>query len=330
MSAANRHSHDTTHEGTCIMTLATLHHGKKAGMVTATALALSVMAGLAAPASAQTLERIQTAGKIVLGYEADAAPFAFTDGEGNAAGYAARLCAIVADQIGAQVNLPDLPVEWVPVDAAGGLAAVQAGQVDLMCGAMPVTLANRAEVSFSLPIFPGGTGALVSTDTPDALIALLSDREAAARPIWRGAPARTFIDRKTFAVVEGSPAATWLAGRITTFDLSPEVAAVASSADGIAQVADGSADVFFGDLAAVLATANDPAAGGDLMVIPRYFTHEPVALALPRGDEDFRLAVDTALSQAYRSDAFGPAFVEYFGEPAEILTMFFDLTALPE
>jgi polar amino acid transport system substrate-binding protein len=310
------------------MTLATSIRETKAGL--ATAIALAAMVGMAAPATAQTLERIQTAGKIVLGYEADAAPFAFTDADGNVAGYAARLCSIVAEQIGGQLGLPDVAMEWVPVDEAGRLAAVQSGQVDLVCGAVPVTLASRAEVSFSLPIFPGGTGALVSTGTPDALIALLSDRDAATRPIWRAAPARTFIDRKTFAVVEGSPAATWLEGRIATFNMSSEVAAVDNSRDGVAQVIDGSADVFFGDLAAVLAAANDPAAGGNLMVIPRYFSHEPAAFAMSRGDEDFRLAVDSALSQAYRSDAFDAAFVEYFGEPAEILTMFFDLTALPD
>jgi polar amino acid transport system substrate-binding protein len=298
--------------------------------VTAAALALSVMAGIAAPATAQTLDRIQTAGKIVLGYEADAAPFAFADADGNPAGYAARLCAIVAEQVGAQLNLPDLAVEWMPVDTAAPLSAVQSGQVDLMCGAVPVTLANRAEVSFSIPIFPGGTGALVSSGTPDALIALLSDREAATRPIWRAAPARTFIDQKTFAVVEGSPAAAWLEGRIDSFDLSPRIATVATNDEGIQQVADGTADVFFGDLAALMAAANDEAKAGELYVLPRYFSHQPVAFALARSDEDFRLAVDSALSAAYQSEAFDGAFVEYFGEPAEILTTFFDLTALPE
>lgn len=80
-------------------------------------------------------------------------------------------------------------------------------------------------------------------------------------------------------------------------------------------------------MATVLAAAND---GDNLMALPRYFPHEPAALALTRGDEDFRLAVDRARSLAFRSERFTAAFVEYFGEPAEALTVFFDHIALPD
>ncbi len=289
--------------------------------------AFMVMLGLSAPVAAQTLERIQTAGTITLGYEADARPFSYSGDAGAPAGYAVRLCEIVADQVREQLNLTDLKVEWVPVETAARLSAVKSGRVDLFCGAVPLTLSNRAEVSFSIPIFPNGIGGLVTSDTPRALIAMLTDQEAATRPIWRGAPARTFINEKTFAVIEGSSAAAWLEERIGTLHLSSRVLAVPGSAEAIQHVADRTADVFFGDLATVLAAAND---GDNLMVLPRYFTHEPAAFALSRGDEDFRLAVDRALSLAFRSDKFAAAFVEYFGDPAEILTVFFDHIALPD
>lgn len=204
--------------------------------------ALSVMLGLSAPVAAQTLDRIQMAGAITLGYEADARPFSYSGETGATAGYAVRLCDIVADQVKAQLKLTDLKVEWVPVKPADRLAAVQSGQVDLFCGAVPLTLSNRAEASFSIPIFPNGIGGLVTSDTSRALIAILSDKEAATRPIWRAAPARTFFDEKTFVVVEGSAAAAWGEGRIGTLHLKSKVLAVPGSAEAIQHVADTTAD----------------------------------------------------------------------------------------
>ena len=42
---------------------------------------------------------------------------------------------------------------------------------------------------------------------------------------------------------------------------------------------------------------------GELVILDRLFTNEPAALALARGDEDFRLLVDRSLSQFYASSA---------------------------
>ena len=52
----------------------------------------------------------------------------------------------------------------------------------------------------------------------------------------------------------------------------------------------------------------------DLVILDRLFTHEPLALALARGDEDFRLLVDRSLSQLYASDGFGELYTRWFGE----------------
>ena len=50
--------------------------------------------------------------------------------------------------------------------------------------------------------------------------------------------------------------------------------------------------MFFGDRPILLDAAQRSASSGDLVVLDRLFTVEPLALALERGDEDFRLLVD--------------------------------------
>jgi polar amino acid transport system substrate-binding protein len=60
---------------------------------------------------------------------------------------------------------------------------------------------------------------------------------------------------------------------------------------------------------------------------PLLFTFE---LALGRGDDDFRLAVDRALSRIYRSGEIGGLCTDVFGEPDENALAFFRWNALPD
>ena len=69
---------------------------------------------------------------------------------------------------------------------------------------------------------------------------------------------------------------------------------------------------------------------GELVVLDRHFTYEPLALVLQRGDEDFRLIVDRALSGLYKSKGFRDLYASWFGEPDERTVTFFQQTALPE
>ena len=85
-----------------------------------------------------------------------------------------------------------------------GSTPVEDGAVDLLCGANTVTLTRREIVSFSIPIFPSGTGALLSADAPLALREVLAQGQPASRPIWRGSPARTVLERKTFSAIAGT------------------------------------------------------------------------------------------------------------------------------
>ena len=68
----------------------------------------------------------------------------------------------------------------------------------------------------------------------------------------------------------------------------------------------------------------------DLVVLDRQFTYAPIALALERGNADFRLIVDRALSQIFHSEKFHNLFVKWFGKPDQSADTFFRLSTLPE
>ncbi|WP_306752338.1 amino acid ABC transporter substrate-binding protein [Paracoccus actinidiae] len=294
-----------------------------------TLLTLCFAAALPVLAEAQTLERIQAANKIVLGFETDARPFSFDD-SGKPAGFSVALCNKVVDEVKSTLNLPELASEWTPINTQNGLDAVRNGTIDLLCGANSITLTDSATVSFSLPIFPGGTGVVLRSDALQDLRALLTDEQRPNRPIWRGAPARTFLDKKVFSAVSGSTSEDWLNERVKSLLLSSEVAPVSSYEEGLQRVADGQSAAFFGSLPILLNAVSHSQNASTLTVLPRQFTYEPIGLVLARGDEDFRLVVNRALSHVYRDKGFRELFTQWFGTPEEALVIFFTQTVLPD
>jgi putrescine:ornithine antiporter len=297
------------------------------------AIAVLAVAALAladgAPASAGALDQIKAGGRIRLGYRSDARPLSYRDDSGNPAGYSVELCLRIADATKAELGLPDLAVQWVPVTAENRFSALQQGEIDLLCGAASVTLARMKEVSFSIPAFPGGIGALLRADAPARLREVLSGRRPELRPYWRGT-VNQVLQAQSFSVVAGTTSESWVAGRLKDFQIAAKVAPVESYEAGIRGVLDRGSNVFFGDRAILLDAARRSPSAGDLIVLDRLFTYEPLALAFGRGDEDFRLVVDRTLSRLYRSGEIGGLYTRWCGEPDENALTFFRLNALPD
>ena len=279
-------------------------------------------------ASADTMDRIRESGKLTLGYRVDARPFSYMDASGNAAGYAIALCDAVSGAIKAESGNASLAVEWVPVTVEDRFAAVRESKVDLLCGPDAETLERRQEISFSIPVFQSGIGAIVRSDSPAPLRDVLSGRRPSG-PTWRGSPAR-ILDQKIFSAVADTRSESWLNEKVSEFQIAATVMTVDSYDAGIASVLDRSADVFFADRAILVDAAQSSASADDLMVIERLFTHEPVGLALGRDDDDFRLVVDRALSMLYVSPEFQTLYLKWFGQPDDATKSFFQMNALPE
>jgi polar amino acid transport system substrate-binding protein len=285
----------------------------------ASAAALVALAAL--PASAATLDRIRDTGSIRFGYLVDARPLTFRNEAGAADGYAVELCKQVADSVKAQLGMSSLRVEWVPVAYEDRLGGVQQGGIDLLCTPMSVTLARRQEVSFSIPVFAGGNRAVLRADAPTVLLDALAESRS-TRAVWRGSPAAKVLKGTTVGVVAGTTSEKWLEGRRQALQVDATIVPVADYRSGVRQVLDGKVDVFFGDRAIVLGAIAGPERK-DLVILDRQFTHELLAFALARGDEDFRLAVDRALSELYASGEFGDLYKRWHGEFGENTRVFF-------
>ena len=86
---------------------------------------------------------------------------------------------------------------------------------------------------------------------------------------------------------------------------------------GIQAVLDRKASAFFAERAILLDAVKNHKSADDLMVLDRQYTYEPLALPIQRGDEDFRLLVDRALSKQFESAGYQGTYAKWFGEPDE-------------
>lgn len=266
------------------------------------------------PASTGTLDRVRAQSKLVLGYYSDAQPMSYRDPSGNPAGYAVMLCQQVVDEVKAELGVPQLTVEWVALTRATGMQTVQQGKVDLLCGADAASLTNRASVSFSLPIFPGGISALVRSDASKALQNALEQRPLPYKPIWRAAPFSP-IQHRILSVAAGTAAVDWAKERASKLKLIAKLDTVESYDAGVTKVASKDSDVLFGDRAVLLGLAKSSPNARKLRVLTRHYTYEPLALTVARNNDDFRLVIDRALLRFYASPKFGDAYTAVFGQP---------------
>ncbi|HSX50767.1 MAG TPA: amino acid ABC transporter substrate-binding protein [Cellvibrio sp.] len=295
---------------------------KLPGFRAAATLAATLMMVAAVPASADTLERIKESGQINLGYFVNARPFTYSASGGKPEGYGVDLCTQIAGRVKKELGLGQLKENWVPVTGADYLSKVKDGGVDLLCTPINETVKRRKDVSFSISVFPGGIRAVMRKDAALSLREALGETPS-QRPLWRGSPAAKVLSQKSFGVVAGTSSEAWLGEEIQNFQIHSKIVPVADYEEGVKKLLDRKIDVFFGDRAVVLG-AMDAKANQELVVLDRLLTHEPYELTLARNDDDFRLLVDSTLSDIYANPAFGDEFFKWFGEYDLKTRLFFE------
>lgn len=285
---------------------------------------------MATPAmAAGTLDKARETGKLTFGYRADARPFSYADESGKPNGFSVALCRRIADAVKAELKLPALEVDFVPVTAENRFNAVEQGKIDLLCGTATPTLGRRAMVDFSLPIFYAGIGAIVREDVSRRLRDALANRPDPTQPIWRGSPG-LMTERATLVVVGGTTIERSLIDALKARRIEVSVVPAPDYPTGLQMIVDRRATALFGDRPVLLDAARNGSSFSELTVLDRAFTREPLALALPRGDASFRLVVDRTLSRLFRSKEFAAFYTSFFGAPDAGTLEFFQALALPE
>jgi len=278
-------------------------------------LFLALLCVLAAPAAAQsvTLDKIRKTGVITMGYVEGSAPFSFTDAGKQPQGYSVELCRAVASGIRAQLKLASLETRWVPVTIQDRIEAVKSGRVDIECSTTTWTLSRQADVDFSLVTFVDGGSILARTES-DA--GRLSD-----------------FGGKRIAVITGTTTEKVLRETLARRSIKAEVVTVRTRDAGMQLLDQGKVDGFASDRIVLIGVVMTGKAKGTFKLLDEDFSIEPYALPLPRGDADFRLAVNRVLAGLYRSGGIDKIYNEWLGKlgpPSLLLSAAFFIQGLAE
>jgi len=272
--------------------------------------------GLAAALSgtavqAGTLDEVRQRGTLRIGYAMAKAPFSWRADDGQPTGFSVDLCKRVAAEVARRAGRA-IRVAWVPLAPHNRLKAVASKRVDIECGSTTTTLSRRAIVDFSLPIF---------VDT-----ASLMGRTAVATKI-------ADLNGARIAVTEATTTVGVLERALDKRGITARIARTKTLAEAFQRLRDGEVDAIAGDRTTLVGAFVSGGGGEGLALFDENLSYEPYALALRRGDAQFRLLVDTVLARLYRSgeiDQILRSWLSGFGDPTDVLVTMYRLNGLPE
>jgi ABC-type amino acid transport substrate-binding protein len=256
---------------------------------------------------------VRKAGVITIGFIEDGAPFSFAGADRQPQGFAVDLCREVAVGVRAQLKLEKLDVRWVPLTVGNRLDAVRTGKVDVECSTTTWTLSRQETVDFSLITFLDG-GSILSRKGSE--LVRLSD-----------------ADGKRIAVIGGTTTERALREALAGRSLKSELVPVSSRTDGMKLLEDGKVDGFAADRTTLIGIVATGSAGLGFRLMDEDFSVEQYALSLPRGDYEFRLAVNRVLARIYRSGEIVKIYNRWLGSlgpPSLLLSATYFVQSLGE
>src|SRR5438874_10665593 len=96
-----------------------------------------------------TLAKIKSTGKVVIGTRDSSAPLAYTTGDGKYTGYHVDICNRIVDAIKQDLKMPNLTTEYTLVTSQNRIPLVTNGTVDLECGSTTNNKTRQQQVAFA-------------------------------------------------------------------------------------------------------------------------------------------------------------------------------------
>ena len=255
---------------------------------------ISMLFASFAPVSAQTLEKIDKSGVLVIGTRTGSPPFAYVNKNNEWVGFSIELVekAVVpalAKKLNKQIKLEkkeSAPQTRIPL--------LTSNAVDLIAETMTDTQSRRDQVDFSLTFFVTGAQFLVKKGTPIKNIQSVAGKRIAAQ--------------------QGSTNAKIIRERVPTAKLLefPDQPAAFQA------LAQGQVQAYTNDgvqLAGLRAKAPRP---DEWNVVGEFFSYEPYGMALRKNDSDFRQVVNVGLMDAVSSGLYFQLYDKWFGVKGEV------------
>ncbi len=258
-------------------------------------LSLAQPAGAAAP-GADTLGKIRSTRTIVLGHRTASIPFSYLPGTiSRPIGYSIAICEHIVDAVKANLHLPELRVQYHPVQPDNRMAMVASGSVDVECGSTTATPERRKEVDFSTTTFVAATRVAVVKGGP---LRALRDLNGHRIAVTRGTTNEQVMEQ---VARERKLDVQLVRGR----DHDASYAAFRS----------GKADAVAMDDILLLGLMTEAGEQGKIEFMDETLSSEPYAIMLRKNDPEFKALVDKAINEMIDHSEMAKLYQQWFRSP---------------
>ncbi len=256
-------------------------------------MALAVSSALlAAPAMADTLQKIKDTGTITIGHRESSIPFSYLDGNQKPVGYSMDLCNKIVEEVKKELKMPALVTKLTPVTSQTRIPLMTNGTIDLECGSTTNSLERQKQVAFGVTTFVSPVRMVVKADSG---IKTLDD-----------------LNGKAVATTTGTTSDRYIKQNEKGHNIDVKNVYGKDHAESFLMVETGRASAFVMDevlLAGFIANAKNPK---DFAIVGPALSTEPYGIMLRKDDPQFKALVDKTLSGLMKSGEINKIYAKWF------------------
>lgn len=222
-----------------------------------------------------TLDKIRRTNTLVIAYPADHFPFAATGADGKPEGYAIDICEKVGAAVRRDLKLPQLRINFLPIDSHTRFEAIASGAADIECGSTTNNAARRAHFSFTVAHFYTTTRMMV--------------RKASGIRTWSD------LRGKRVVMVRASSIVPYVKARDASGVLNLTMTIVDTEADALAMLEAGQVDAYAEDDVLLYSYRSRLRQADSYEITGEPLSVDPYAMMMRRSDEAFKALVDREL-----------------------------------
>jgi glutamate/aspartate transport system substrate-binding protein len=245
-----------------------------------------------APQVTDTLKKIKETGVIKIGHRDASIPFSYLDDKQKPIGYGVDICLKIVDAVKAELKMPDLKVEFVPVTSQTRIPILTGGNIDLECGSTTNSIERQKQVAYAPTYFMTGTKLIVKKSS--------------------GIKGYDDLKGKTVVYTQGTTNERAMKAYNDEKKLGINFIPAKDHAESFLAVQTDRAVAFPMDdilLYSLRASAKNPA---DYEIIGEFLSDDPYGIMLRKDDPAFKKLVDEAVTGLYKSGEINKIYTQWF------------------
>jgi glutamate/aspartate transport system substrate-binding protein len=239
-----------------------------------------------------TLSNIKTTHVVRLGYRESSPPFSFLDQANRPIGYSLELCEAIVDEIGVEVDDPNLKIEYVKVTSDDRIPAVVQNKIDLECGSTTANAERGKQVAFSPLMFVAGTKLMV--------------------PKASAVSAPTDLKGKTVVVTKGTTNEQAMHNIDKKFSLGLNIVVSPDHEQSYQTLVDGKADAFATDDILLYGLIARHKSQDKFRVTGDYLSYDPYGIMFRKGEPQLAAVVERAFRKLGSNRDLIPLYNKWF------------------